>query len=99
MASRRALLLLALVCSVSPRAQSNELDVNTASQAQLESLPGVGPSLAERILQARQSGPFADWPDLRKRVKGIGASTAKKLSGAGLRIQGRPYVSVTTQSG
>jgi len=87
--------LLALILGVSSRAEPAEVEANTASQAQLESLPGVGPALAERLLKAR---PFTDWADLQARVKGVGPATARKLSDAGLRVQGQPYMSGTTQS-
>ena len=46
-----------------------KLDVNTASQTELENVPGIGPSIAERIIEAR---PFKSADDLQ-RVKGIGA--------------------------
>src|SRR5204863_8042432 len=46
-----------------------KLDVNTASQTELENVPGIGPSIAERIIAAR---PFKSADDLQ-RVKGIGA--------------------------
>ncbi len=45
-----------------------KLDVNTASLAELENVPGIGPSIAERIIEAR---PFKSADDLQ-RVKGIG---------------------------
>ena len=45
------------------------LDVNSATQQQLENLPGIGPALAGRIIAAR---PFKSADDLRN-VKGIGA--------------------------
>ena len=48
------------------------LDLNTATQEQLESLPGIGPELAGRILQYRQScGGFVSTEQLMD-VKGIG---------------------------
>ncbi len=67
---------------------ADEVDANTATRAQLESLPGLGPALVQRLLAAR---PFADWPDLMRRVPGVKAATARKLSGAGLRVHGQPY--------
>ena len=67
------------------------LEINQASRAQLESLPGLGPALTERILLARQQQPFADWPDLRRRVKGLGPRLAVRLSAQGLRVQGLGY--------
>ncbi|HEY4080975.1 MAG TPA: helix-hairpin-helix domain-containing protein [Burkholderiaceae bacterium] len=82
---------MALISGVSASwGQSAQLEINTATQAQLESLPGIGPALAERILAARKTALFADWDDLRHRVKGIGPATARKLSDSGLRVQGQP---------
>ena len=46
-----------------------KLDVNRASQAELENIPGIGPAIAQRIIEAR---PFKSADDLRN-VKGIGA--------------------------
>jgi len=48
------------------------ININTASQAQLESLPGIGPVTAEKIIQYRSSnGPFARKEDLLD-ISGIG---------------------------
>ncbi len=46
-----------------------KLDVNSASLAELQNIPGIGPVVAERIIEAR---PFKNADDLQ-RVKGIGA--------------------------
>ena len=51
-----------------------KIDVNLAVEAELMRLPGVGPTLAARIVQYRANAPFASIDDLRK-VKGIGAKT------------------------
>ena len=51
------------------------IDLNRATEAQLATLPGIGPALAKRIADAR---PFAAVADLRK-VKGIGAKTFASL--------------------
>ena len=67
------------------------LDVNSATEAQLDSVKGLGPSSTGRILQAREAGPFKDWADLMARVKGIKASAATKLSAEGLTVNGTPY--------
>ncbi|MBY0232761.1 MAG: helix-hairpin-helix domain-containing protein [Gemmataceae bacterium] len=51
------------------------LCLNAASKEDLMRLPGIGPVLAARIMEAR---PFASVDGLRK-VKGIGAKTMEKL--------------------
>jgi competence ComEA-like helix-hairpin-helix protein len=49
-----------------------QIDLNTASPAELEVLPGIGPRLAERITADRAAhGPFATVDELT-RVSGIG---------------------------
>lgn len=54
------------------------INVNQADETELMRLPGIGPAMAQRILQTRQSGRFQSVEDLR-RVKGIGAKTLENL--------------------
>jgi competence protein ComEA len=55
-----------------PPTPSTPLSFNIATEAQLESLPGIGPSLAQAIVQERdREGGFHSVDDLR-RVRGIG---------------------------
>ncbi len=55
------------------------VNVNTASQAELEQLPGIGPGRAQAILEERSAhGPFRSLEDLG-RVKGLGAKTLAGL--------------------
>ena len=55
------------------------VNINTATQAQLESLPGVGAKAAERILEYRQkNGSFKKIEDVMN-VKGIGEKSFLKL--------------------
>ncbi len=55
------------------------VNLNTATLADLDTLPGVGPVLAQRILDHReQHGGFASVGDLRK-VDGIGSSRYEQL--------------------
>lgn len=57
--------------------------LNLASAKELELLPGIGPSLASRILEHRQThGPFKSVEELLA-VKGIGPKTLEKI---------RPYL-------
>ena len=55
------------------------LDLNRATPAELERLPGIGPGLAARIVDARQRrGSFSAVDDLR-RVRGIGEATLERV--------------------
>jgi competence protein ComEA len=63
---------------------TGRVDINRASQEQLQQLPGIGPEMARRIVETRRSAPFRTVNELR-RVRGIGAKTLEKL---------RPYVTV-----
>lgn len=72
-------------------------DLNTASEADLDSLKGVGPATTQRILAERDKAPFVDWADLVARVKGFRAPTARKLSKQGLTINGQPYPDTPNQ--
>lgn len=61
------------------------VDVNTASREELRRLPGVGPTLAARIVEARgTAGGFGSVEDLR-RVRGLGGARLDRL---------RPFVAV-----
>lgn len=89
---RRGLLLWAAL----PALAQAQVEVNTATRAELESLPGLGPALVQRLLAGR---PFKDWPDLMRRMPGVKAAAARKLSAAGLRVAGRPYSAVGGEAG
>ena len=62
-----------------PAAPATIVNLNTATQAQLESLPGLGVKVAERILEYREkNGKFKKVEDLMN-VKGIGEKSFLKL--------------------
>ncbi len=66
-----------------PRTARFEVDVNVADWPELMQLPGVGPTLAKRIVQSRKTdGPFATCDDLR-RIHGIGPKVLAQI---------RPYL-------
>jgi len=68
------------------------VDVNSADQAALDSITGVGPATSKAILAEREKdGNFKDWADLERRVKGVGSRNAVKLSAAGLTVNGKSY--------
>jgi competence protein ComEA len=81
-------LLFALMSSLTFAA----VDLNKATQAELESIKGIGPSMSARILDERKKSTFKDWIDFVDRVKGVGAGNAAKFSEAGLTINGAAYV-------
>lgn len=58
---------------------SEKINLNTASQKELERLPGVGVKLARRIIEAREEKPFKSLEDLDL-VPGIGPKMLDKLS-------------------
>jgi len=64
-----------------PRPVTGGLDLNRATREELESLPGIGPALAARILESRaREGPYGSPEDLI-RVSGIGPATLQRLEG------------------
>ena len=71
------------------------VDVNQASEADLDGIKGLGPATTRLILAERQKAEFKSWADLISRVKGLGENSAAKLSEAGLRVNGVSYMPKT----
>jgi competence protein ComEA len=86
-----ARLVLAAGLTLAVAAAHAGLEVNRANLAELETVKGIGPSLSTRILQAREQATFANWDDLRHRVRGIGTAKAASLSAQGLTVSGAAY--------
>jgi competence protein ComEA len=64
---------------VSGPVEAGKININTATAAEFERLPKIGPSIAQRIVEYRDAhGPFARIEDLQ-RVKGIGPATFEAL--------------------
>ena len=82
-----AALLAALVLTTGPAlaaasAPAGKVNLNTATVSQLEELPGIGPSLAARIVDHRQkNGAFKSVEDVMA-VKGIGEKNFAKIQGS-----------------
>lgn len=63
-----------------PLAPGERLDPNTASEEELDRLPGIGPAAARAIVESRSAqGPFGDVAALT-RVRGIGPATIERLA-------------------
>jgi competence protein ComEA len=74
-----------------PQTASFQVDINAAEWPELVQLPGIGPTLAQRIVASRQAdGPYLDHDDLRRRVRGIGPKTLEKI---------RPYLRPMPEGG
>lgn len=55
------------------------ININTASQFELETLPGIGPTTAQKIIEYREAnGPFAATEDIVN-VSGIGPGTYERI--------------------
>ena len=85
---KKLLTVTAMLCAASGFAA---VDVNTATEAELDGVRGIGPGLSGRILQERKRAPFEDWRDFVGRVGGIGHQSAVRLSGEGLTVNGRGF--------
>jgi len=83
----KSLVFSALV-AVSGLAAASPINVNTATQSELESIKGIGPSKAKTIIAERlDGGHFQDANDLQKRVRGIGMKSVEKMVDNGLTIE------------
>ena len=73
--------LLWTSCATLSQLEAKRIDINTASRAQLETLPGIGPAVAQRIIEGR---PYYNSKGLLN-IKGIDAQRLKDIE---------PYITV-----
>lgn len=83
--------LFVLLCAMFAAAAFGAVDVNKATQAELEALKGIGPGIAGKILDERKRGSFKDWADFVGRVKGVSEGNAAKFSADGLTVGGAAF--------
>ncbi|MEC4601177.1 ComEA family DNA-binding protein, partial [Burkholderia vietnamiensis] len=86
----KKLLMLFVALSLSLAAGlAAAVEVNTADQAALEAVKGLGPVKSKAIIDERtKNGPFKDADDLANRVKGLGTKSVGHLEENGLTIGG-----------
>ena len=79
-----ALVALLIACESTPQSTPAPLNINTATEQQLEALPAIGPKHARSIIASRNArgGHFTTLEDLLQ-IDGIGQGTVDKI---------RPYV-------
>lgn len=87
----KTLLTLIATLLLATTAAFAAVDVNTATEAELDGIKGIGPGLSGRILEERKSAPFKDWADFIGRVGGVGNKSAVNFSKEGLTVNGKKY--------
>lgn len=103
----KKLLMLCVALMLSVGAAFAAVDVNTADQAALEAVKGLGPVKSKAIIDERtKNGPYKDADDLATRVKGLGTKSVANLEAKGLTIggssappSGKPAARPSTSSG
>ena len=83
--------LFALITALSLSTAFAAVDANKATEAELDSVKGIGPVTSRLIMAERKKGEFKNWDDFISRVKGLGEKSAAKFSAEGLTVSGAAY--------
>ena len=83
--------LLAFFVALSFTAAFAAVDVNQASEAELDGIKGVGPATSRLIVAERNKSEFKNWADFIGRIKGLGDKSAARFSAQGLTVNGAAY--------
>ena len=95
----KKLLMLCVALMLSVGAAFAAVDVNTADQAALEAVKGLGPVKSKAIIDERtKNGPYKDADDLATRVKGLGTQIGDESRG-GRSDRRRFFCSAERQAG
>ena len=85
---KKILAVFSTLCIASAAAA---VDLNQASEADLDGIKGIGPATTRLIMAERKKAEFTSWGDFIKRVNGMGPKNALKYSAQGLTIEGATY--------
>lgn len=88
---KKILALFVMLYAAVAMAAAAAVDVNKATDAQLDAVKGIGPATSKAIVTERKKGDFKDWSDFISRVKGIGEKKAESLSKEGLTVNGESF--------
>lgn len=83
--------ILAAMLALFAAAAFAAVDVNKATPAELDTIKGIGPATAAKIVEERNKGAFKDWQDMITRVKGVGDKNAAEFSTSGLTVNGAAF--------
>lgn len=88
---KKILALFVMLYAAVAMAAAAAVDVNKATDAQLDAVKGIGPATSKAIVAERKKGDFKDWADFISRVKGVGEKKAESLSKEGLTVNGESF--------
>jgi competence protein ComEA len=83
--------VLAFFAAMSLAAAFAAVDVNKASEAELDGIKHIGPATSRLIISERKKSEFKNWDDFIARVKGVGEKRAADFSASGLTVGGAAY--------